>query len=80
MHRKRPSPRPFLSRHAPARPPPARSEDDPWAGEDVDWELEARRARGERAAFLRFFRAVAAAAVVGGLFWAGVVLLLMWLL
>ena len=80
MHRKRPSPRPFLSRHAPARPPPARPEDDPWAGEDVDWEAEAERRRDDPTAFARLFRAVAVAALIGVLFWAGVVLLVLWLL
>jgi hypothetical protein len=77
MQRKLPSPRRFLSYHVPTRQAPDRAEDDPWAGEDVDWQPEAERRRDDQAAFARFFRAVAVAAVIGGLFWAGVVLLIL---
>jgi hypothetical protein len=80
MQRKLPSPRRLLSHHAPARQAPDRPEDDPWAGEDVDWEAEAERRRDDPAAFARLFRAVAVAALTGVLFWAGVVLLVLWLL
>jgi hypothetical protein len=80
MQRKWPIPRQFLSHHAPTRPVPDHADDDPWAGEDVDWQAESERRRDDPAAFARFFRAVAVAAVVGGLFWAGVVLLIVrWL-
>lgn len=75
-----PSPRRFLSHHAPARQAPDRVEDDPWAGEDVDWQAEGERRRDDPDPFARFFRAVAMAAVIGGLFWAGVVLLILRLL
>jgi hypothetical protein len=80
MQRKLPSPRRFLAHHASARQAPDRAEDDPWAGEDVDWQAEAERRRDVPTAFARFFRAVVVAAVIGGLFWAGVVLLILQLL
>lgn len=75
MQRKLPSPRRFLAHHASARQAADRAEDDPWAGEDVDWQAEAERRRDDPTAFARFFRAVVVVAVIGGLFWAGVVLL-----
>jgi hypothetical protein len=80
MQLKLPSPRRFLSHHAPARPAPRRPEDDPWAGEDAEWQAEEERSHEDAAAFARFFRAVAVAALVGGLFWAVVVLLILRLL
>ena len=80
MHLKLPSPRRFLSTHSPARPTPRRSEDDPWAGEDVEWQAEEERSHEHPAAFARFFRAVVLAALVGALFWAGVVFLTLRLL
>jgi hypothetical protein len=80
MHRKRPSPRRFLSHDAPARAAPDRPEDDPWAGEDVDWQAEADREHEAPSTFVGFFAAVAVAAVVGGLFWTAVALLIIWLL
>jgi len=80
MQLKLPSPRRFLAHHAPARPPQHRPDDDPWAGEDVEWQAEEDRPREQPAAFVRFFRAVALAALVGGLFWAAVVLLILRLL
>jgi hypothetical protein len=80
MQRKLPSPRRFLSTQSRARPAPPRPEDDPWAGEDAEWQAEEHRPREDPAAFLRFFRAVVVAALVGGLFWAAVVLLSVWLL
>ena len=80
MHRKLPSPRRFLSHHAPESVAPPRAEDDPWAGEDAEWQAGEDRPREHRAAFARFFRGVAAATLVGGLFWAAVVLLIVRLL
>ena len=79
MQRKLPSPRRFLSTQLRARPAPPRPEDDPWAGEDAEWQAE-HRPRGDPAAFVRFFRAVVLAALVGGLFWAAVVVLIVRLL
>ena len=67
--------------HAPATPKPRPAEsDDPWAGEDVDWQAEAERRGDDPDAFARFIRAVAVAAGIGVLFWLGVVLLVLWLL
>jgi hypothetical protein len=80
MQRKLPSPRRFLSTQSRARPAPPRPEDDPWAGEDAEWQAEERRLREDPEAFARFFRAVAFAALVGALFWAAVVLLILRLL
>jgi hypothetical protein len=80
MQRKLPNPRRFLSTQSRARPAPHRSEDDPWAGEDAEWQAEARRPGEDPTAFARFFRALVLAALVGGLFWAGVVLLILRLL
>jgi hypothetical protein len=80
MQHKLPSPRRFLSHHAPARQAPECADDDPWAGEDVDWQAEAERRQDDPDVFARFFRAVAVAALIGVLFWAGVVLLVLWLL
>jgi hypothetical protein len=80
MQRKLPSPRRFLSTQSRVRPAAPRSEDDPWAGEDAEWQAEGRRPREDPAAFARFFRALVLAALVGGLFWAGVVLLILRLL
>ncbi|HWM12986.1 MAG TPA: hypothetical protein VNO56_00730 [Gaiellaceae bacterium] len=79
MQRKLPSPRRFLSTQSRARPAPPRREDDPWAGEDAEWQAELRP-REDPTAFARFFRALVLAALVGGLFWAGVVLLILRLL
>jgi hypothetical protein len=76
VQRKLPSPRRFLSTQSRARPAPPRPEDDPWAGEDAEWQAEAERPR-DQAAHLRFFRAVVLAALVGGLFWTAVVLLIL---
>lgn len=80
MQLKLPSPRRFLSTHSPAPAAPSRSEDDPWAGEDVDWQAGEECSHEDPAAFARFFRAVVLAALLGGLFWAAVVLLILRLL
>jgi hypothetical protein len=80
VQRKLPSPRRFLSTQSRARPAPPRPEDDPWAGEDAEWQAEAQRPREDQAAHLRFFRAVVVAALVGGLFWTAVVLVILRLL
>ncbi len=80
MHRKRPSPHRFLLHDPPARPASRRADDDPWAGEDVDWEADEDRAHEQPTDFLRFFAAVAVAAVVSGFFWTGVVLFILWVL
>lgn len=80
MQLKLPRPRRFLSTQSRVPSEPSRPEDDPWAGEDAEWEAEPRRPREDPAAFVRFFRALAVWALVGGLFWAGVVLLVVWLL
>lgn len=80
MQRKLPSPRRFLSTQSRARPAPPRPEDDPWAGEDAEWQAEEQRSHEDSAAHLRFFRAVAVAALLGGLFWTAVVLLVLRLL
>ena len=80
MQRKLPSPRRFLSTQSRERPAQPRPEDDPWAGEDAEWQAEKQRPREDPAVHLRFFRAVLVAARVGGLFWAAVVLLILRLL
>jgi hypothetical protein len=80
MQRKRPTPRRFLSPRAPEPPARDQAEDDPWAGEDVDWQAEGRQAHEERDAHRRFFRGVTLALVLSAPFWVGVALLLVWLL
>lgn len=80
MQLKLPRPRRFLSQDSPARATEDVLADDPWAGEDVEWEAEEERRQEHPAAFVRFFRAVLLAALVGGLFWAAVVLLVLRLL
>jgi hypothetical protein len=69
----------FLSTHPAPRAKAPRPQDDPWAGEDEDWQAEAGE-REERAAFVRFFRALVVAGLVGVLFWAALVLLILWLI
>ena len=66
-------------RSAPPAPrvKPSRPQDDPWAGEDEDWQPEASRSREDPAAFVRFFRAVVLAGLVGLLFWAALFLLIL---
>jgi hypothetical protein len=50
--------------------------DDPWAGEDADWECD-DDLRGEAPReFMRFFRGTALAVIVGVALWAAVFLLL----
>jgi hypothetical protein len=80
MQLKLPRPRRFLAQHAPARRTEEVPADDPWAGEDVEWEAAEERPQEDPAAFARFFRAAALAALVGALFWAAVVLLVLRLL
>lgn len=75
MQRKLPRPPRFFSTGAGTRQTPPRSEDDPWAGEDDEWETDERREHP--AAFVGFFRAVALAGVVAVLFWVGVALLIL---
>ena len=79
MQLKLPSPRRLLSARSRVRPAQHLPDDDPWAGEDAEWQAEQDRPR-DSAAFVRFFRAVVLAAFVGGLFWAVVVLLILRLL
>jgi hypothetical protein len=80
MQLKLPRPRHFLSQSAPARATEEVPADDPWAGEDVAWGAEKEPSQEHPAAFVRFVRAVVLAALVGGLFWAAVVLLVLRLL
>jgi hypothetical protein len=79
MQLKLPRRRRLLSQHPPARATRNVPADDPWAGEDVEWEAEEERSQEHPAAFVPFFRAVVVASLVGGLFWAAVVLLILWL-
>ncbi len=77
MQLKPPSrPRLFAAHAPPSRKPRPTEADDPWAGEDVDWEcdddLRAERPRE----FMRFFRGTALAVVLGVAIWAAVFLLL----
>jgi hypothetical protein len=67
----------FLSTHPAQRGKPPRPEDDPWAGEDEEWQSEEHRSRVHPAAVARFFRAVALAVLVGLVFWAALVLLIL---
>jgi hypothetical protein len=62
----------------PSRPGPLPTGlDDPWAGEDADWECD-DDLRGEPPqAFMRFFRGTALAVIVGLAVWAAVVLLIL---
>lgn len=50
--------------------------DDPWAGEDADWECDDDLQRELPREFMRFFRGTALAVVLGLAVWAAVVLLL----
>jgi hypothetical protein len=51
--------------------------DDPWAGDDADWECD-DDLRGESPqAFMRFFRGTALAVIIGLAVWAAVLLLLL---
>jgi hypothetical protein len=58
------------------RDPLPTSVDDPWAGEDADWECD-DDLRGESPqAFMRFFRGTTFAVILGLAVWAAVFLLL----
>jgi hypothetical protein len=50
--------------------------DDPWAGEDADWECDDDLSGESPQAFMRFFRGTALAVIVGLAVWAVVLLLL----
>ena len=67
----------FLSSYPAPRRKPPRPPDDPWAGEDEEWQTQGRHRREDPAAFVRFFRAVVVAGVVGLVFWAALVLLIL---
>jgi hypothetical protein len=58
----------------PARPPAGH--DDPWAGEDAQWECDDDLQAESPREFMRFFRGTALAVVVGLAVWAAVLLLL----
>ena len=79
MQLKLPRPSRLLSQGSPPHAPETASADDPWAGEDVEWEAE-DAPRGRPPAFVGFFRAVLVGALVGGLFWGAVVYLILRLL
>ena len=51
--------------------------DDPWAGEDADWECDDDLGGESPRAFMRFFRGTALAVIVGLAVWAAVILLLL---
>jgi hypothetical protein len=51
--------------------------DDPWAGEDADWERDDDFRSESPQAFMRFFRGTALAVIVGLAVWAAVILLLL---
>jgi hypothetical protein len=59
---------------SPARPPAGL--DDPWAGEDAQWECDDDLQGESPREFMRFFRGTALAVVVGLAVWAAVLLLL----
>jgi hypothetical protein len=50
--------------------------DDPWAGEDADWECDDDLRADTPRQFMRFFRGTALAVVLGVAVWAAVLLLL----
>lgn len=50
--------------------------DDPWAGEDADWECDDDLQGESPRAFMRFFRGTALAVVLGLAVWVAVLLLL----
>jgi hypothetical protein len=60
----------------PSRQDPPAGLDDPWAGEDADWECDDDLRRESPQAFMRFFRGTAFAVIVGLALWAAVLLLL----
>ena len=69
-------PRSFAADPPTIRDPRKPGVDDPWAGEDADWECD-DDLRGEPPReFLRFFRGTALAVVLGVAVWAAVFLLL----
>jgi hypothetical protein len=51
--------------------------DDPWAGEDADWECDDDLGGESPRGFIRFFRGTALAVIVGLAVWAAVILLLL---
>lgn len=75
MQLKLPRPSRLFAAHPRSRADEHAGPDDPWAGEDAQWEAE-RGPPEPRAEFLRFFRGIALAAVVGAALWAALVLLL----
>lgn len=77
MQLKLPRSRHFLTTRPAPRGRPPRLEDDPWAGEDEEWQLEERGTREHPGTFLRFFRVVGPAALIGLVFWAALVLMVL---
>lgn len=67
----------FLSTHAPPRRKPPPPQDDPWAGEDEEWQPHEGQPHADPAAFVRFFRAAAVAGLLGLIFWAALILLIL---
>jgi hypothetical protein len=51
--------------------------DDPWAGEDADWECDDDLQGESPREFMRFFRGTGLAVIVGLAVWAAVILLLL---
>ena len=51
--------------------------DDPWAGEDADWECDDDLRGDSPQAFMRFFRGTALAVIVGLAVWAAIILLVL---
>jgi hypothetical protein len=60
----------------PSRQDPPAGLDDPWAGEDADWECDDDLPGESPQAFMRFFRGTTLAVIVGLAVWAAVFLLL----
>lgn len=79
MQLKLPRPSRLFAAHPRSRVDEHAEPDDPWAGEDEQWEEAERGPQEPRGAFLRFFRGIGLAALVGAALWAALVLLLMWL-
>lgn len=79
MQLKLPRPSRLFAAHPRSRADEHAGPDDPWAGEDAQWEAE-RGPPEPRAEFLRFFWGVGLAALVGLAFWVALVLVLLRLL
>jgi len=69
-------PRLFAAHPPTTRVPRPADVDDPWVGEDADWECDDDLGGEPPREFMRFFRGTALAVILGVVVWAAVFLLL----